>query len=431
MRMPDADPRWIAVTCATDGALRELLHDDCSLAPCFEAGRPLPSLFDPGSHRKVLDLISRLTLHAAVVEVELVTRCGERTCALCFAAVRTGDELLLVAAPGRAALQALCARLGQGDERHARQYATLMDHVPETHADSGTDTVWEDFTRMYHDFARLQRQVVRQNAELRRLGDEKDRMMRTVAHDLRGPLSAIRYTAEYLGRSLAGRASIRERESVERIKEVTGRMARLLDELLESDRSAVVAARPDLRRRPVALADLVTGTVQLCEPMAERKGIAFALRADASLPPVAVDPDHVQQILLNLIDNALKFSPAGTMVAVTLEGSAQEALVSVSDQGPGIRPEERERVFEPHFRGAAQPTGGEPSTGLGLAICRSLVEAHGGRIWVESAGEPGCVVRFALPLRVASAERSATSMPPDSPPSPPPSSRHPAPESGR
>lgn len=169
--------------------------------------------------------------------------------------------------------------------------------------------------------------------------------------------------------------------------------------------------------------------------MAERKGIALALHADASLPPVAVDPDQVQQILLNLIDNALKFSPAGTTVAVTLAGSDREALVSVSDQGPGIRPEERERVFEPHFRGAAQPTGGEPSTGLGLAICRSLVEAHGGRIWVESAGAPGCVVRFALPMRVAHAaapaERPATSMPPDPPPPPSPSSRHPAPESGR
>lgn len=432
--MSDAATQGIAFTCAADGTLRELLHDDCGLAPCFEVGRPLLSLFDPGSHRKVLELMT----HAVAVDMELVARCGERATALCFAAARTDGGILLAAARSRAGLQRLCAHMSETDERYAHQFAELLVHTSAVGPDTETGTLWEDFTRMYHDFARLQRQVVRQNAELRRLGEEKDRIMRTVAHDLRSPLSAIRYTVEYLARSLAGRATARERESVERITDVTRRMARLLDDLLESSRSAAIAPKPELRRRAVALADLVTETVRLCESMADSKGIALELHADASLPPVAVDRDHVQQVLLNLIDNALKFSPSGTAVVVTLERREQEAVIGVSDQGPGIALEERERVFEPYVRGAAQPTGGEPSTGLGLAICRSLVEAHGGRLWVENANGRGAAFRFTLPLRAAQAvapeEPAATpaigGLPRTADP-PSPSSRRPMPGSGR
>lgn len=393
--------RGLAVVCGADGALRELVRDDVGLAPRFEAGGALADLFDPGSHRKLDELLAGVERDGFALDVELVARCGERALPLRFAAARADGTVLLVGARSRRDLVQLCEYGSAAAGRHAPQFADLCARLSATGAPGETD-VWDAFTRLYHDFARLQRELAQQNEALRRAHEEKDRVMRTVAHDLRGPLSAIRYNLEYLSRALAGRLATRERESLERLRDVSARMARLLDELLVTSGPAAVST-PALRRQPVALDELLAGTVQLCEPMAARKRIGVVLRADTVMPPVAADRDRLQQVVLNLIDNALKFSPPGGTVSVSLARREREAVVCVRDQGPGIPPAERQRVFEPYARGSARPTAGEPSTGLGLAICRSLVEAHGGRIWVEHAPDGGAAVCFTLPLTGQSA----------------------------
>jgi two-component system sensor histidine kinase KdpD len=118
------------------------------------------------------------------------------------------------------------------------------------------------------------------------------------------------------------------------------------------------------------------------------------------LPPVMADPQRAEQVMFNLVSNAAKYSPAG--IHITLSAFAQERVVqvSVTDQGPGIPLEERQRVFEPFYRvekedGTAKSAQG---VGLGLAICKSLIEAQGGSIWVEDRPDPGATISFTLPM---------------------------------
>jgi signal transduction histidine kinase len=147
---------------------------------------------------------------------------------------------------------------------------------------------------------------------------------------------------------------------------------------------------------PLDLSAQIAAIVEAQRPAAAARGAAIELSAPAGLWGRA-DPTRLRQVLANLIDNALKFTPAGGRVRVTASVSARDkgfVAVSVSDEGPGIPEPERERVFERHFQSSAGVEKG--GLGLGLAICRELVTRQGGRIWAD-AGERGAVLTFTLP----------------------------------
>lgn len=146
---------------------------------------------------------------------------------------------------------------------------------------------------------------------------------------------------------------------------------------------------------------------QLREPLGD---LRMQLDSEAKLPEVFVDPRRVEQVLHNLLDNARKFSPPGGLLTIRLRAAAQDVLISVVDQGPGIPVAEHERVFA-HFyqidRPGTRHTGG---TGLGLTVCQALVEAHGGRIWIEETSGGGTTVCLTLPV-MPSAEPVAQQAP--------------------
>jgi signal transduction histidine kinase len=141
---------------------------------------------------------------------------------------------------------------------------------------------------------------------------------------------------------------------------------------------------------------IVMERVRLAEATASGKGITIATEV-AQTPPMAFDPDLLARLLDNLLSNAVKFSPPRSKVRVDLRLLGNEAVVRVRDQGPGILPEERMRLFKPFERLSARPTAGEKSLGLGLAIAEGIAVAHGGRIWVESEPGQGAAFCFALP----------------------------------
>ena len=145
------------------------------------------------------------------------------------------------------------------------------------------------------------------------------------------------------------------------------------------------------------LKELVSSRIDLIQPLAHAKRIAVVLECDEKLPSVQFDYGRIQQVIDNLLGNALKFSPCDTRVDVHLRRTDGGLRVEVYNQGPGIPEYERNRIFEPFVKGSARPTDGEASSGLGLAICRSILDAHGGRIWAENAPLHGAVIRVFLP----------------------------------
>ena len=224
---------------------------------------------------------------------------------------------------------------------------------------------------------------------------EKQRLVADASHDLRSPLAVMRAELDV---SLRGELEPAARAVLESVREEVDRMSRTVDNLLtlaQADEGQL-----QLLTAPIALRDRVRATIRALAPAAAAKGITLEERA--ALPAgepgvVEADAQRIDQLLVNLVDNAVTYTPRGGAVTVVTWRRGAEVGVTVSDTGPGIPPEALGRVFDRFFRadGARRRTSG--GSGLGLAICREIAEAHGGRLWVDSAAGRGSAFSLALP----------------------------------
>ncbi|HKD32941.1 MAG TPA: ATP-binding protein [Gaiellaceae bacterium] len=223
---------------------------------------------------------------------------------------------------------------------------------------------------------------------LRRSDAAKTAVLRAVSHDLRSPLMAILTSASALGREDLVLDPDDERELLATILGEAHRLNRLIDNLLDLSRLEAGAANPEPDVWPVD--DLIAQAL-------DHTGEA-GRRIDVELPetPVAVraDPQQIERVLVNLFENALKYSPEGEQVRVQVTSTPSRALVRVVDHGPGVRSEDRERIFEPFQRGGTSDGRG---AGLGLAIARGFAEANDARVWAESRPGQGATFVLALP----------------------------------
>jgi signal transduction histidine kinase len=232
---------------------------------------------------------------------------------------------------------------------------------------------------------------------LARLEELRRNMVTDVAHELRTPLSNIRGYLEALQDGVVEP----ERHIIDSLHEEAMLLNHLVDDLQEL--SLAEAGQLRLERQPVALADIVDRAVEAVRLRAKAKGVTLQVDLPEDLL-VDVDPQRVGQVLRNLIENALAHTPPDGEVGVAACASDQWVEVSVRDTGSGIAAEDLPYVFERFYRvdkSRSRATGG---AGLGLAIARSLVEAHGGRIWVESTEGEGSTFTFALPISISSQE---------------------------
>lgn len=240
-------------------------------------------------------------------------------------------------------------------------------------------------------------ETVRKNLELEQANALKNQFIGMAAHDLRNPLTVIHASSSFLLDDCGAGLPPEKRASfLRRIKENCGFMVRLIDDLL--DLAAVESGRFALVTEPVELVEFTGRVVEQTRAAAEAKRIRLEFSHNGPLPPVSADPHRLQQVLNNLIGNALKFSESGTTVTVGVGRKDGHVAVSVRDRGPGIPPGEMKRLFRPFEKTSVRSTAGERSTGLGLAISRRLVEAHGGSIRAESEPGKGSVFSFTLPV---------------------------------
>jgi PAS domain S-box-containing protein len=225
----------------------------------------------------------------------------------------------------------------------------------------------------------------------------RDEVLRIVAHDLRNPLNTILLSAGVLGELLAVEAKERrlENRQIETIRRSVQRADRLIQDLLDVAR--VEAGTLAVQTAPLPAAALAHEAVELHRPLADGKGIRLEAVLPAELPTVAADHDRILQVFSNLIDNAIKFTPRGGRVTVRAEGGDHEVVFSISDTGPGIPQEQLAHLFEPFWQAKRARRAG---AGLGLAIARGIVEAHGGWIRVESETGRGTTVSFSVPVAV-------------------------------
>lgn len=218
-------------------------------------------------------------------------------------------------------------------------------------------------------------------------------LIAAVSHDLRTPITSLRLLADAVGDDIVEDADTRG-VYLSRMGTHIDALSVLIDDLFELSRLEAGDISWSLEQVP--LRELVGETVEAMRVQAEAKGVAVVADVPDTLRAARANPEKLQRVLFNLIQNAIRHTPADGSVVVRAEPVAAGIEFEVADTGDGIAPEERERVFTAFYRGGANVARTHPGAGLGLAVSRAIVEAHGGRIWLAEA-PVGTRVRFSLP----------------------------------
>jgi len=235
--------------------------------------------------------------------------------------------------------------------------------------------------------------VLRDVTELRRLERMRREFVANVSHELRTPLASIRAVVETLEAGAADDPVVAS-EFFSRIIAEVDHLVGLVDELL--DLARLETGRAVLETEPSDPVDLLTRAVERLRPQVERAGLVLQIEVPPGLPQVRVDRGRIEQVLINLVHNAVKFTPEGGEIVARAKLADGMLQMSVRDTGVGIPAEELPRIFERFYKSDAARR--SPGSGLGLAIAKHIVQAHGGAIWAESTPGAGATVSFSLPL---------------------------------
>jgi len=258
-------------------------------------------------------------------------------------------------------------------------------------ARGGVATPDEVRSQVMLEVERLRRDL----AEMQRVNRLKDQVLSVAAHELATPLTSIKAYVETLAENWGVPDFSEAEEFLQVLQRETGRLLRIVERTLQISR--LTSGTQVIERRPMDLRPLVEEIVASLRPVLRERQVSLDLHLPASLPRVSADRDLLEQALINLLDNAAKFSPPGRVVALRITHASGLVEVEVQDRGFGIARDELQHVFDPYFRSRDDRVGCERGTGLGLAIVKTVIEQHGGRISVESELDRGTTFRFSLP----------------------------------
>jgi signal transduction histidine kinase len=340
------------------------------------AGSSLETILKSGQPRIINDLTEYLKLKPESTSTQLIVAEGIRSSLTC-PLVADGKPIGFIFFSS--------AEANTYQNAHVEIYQQLTDQL----------AVIVERSCMITELARQKQAIEDQNQDLSRLNELKTTLLGMAAHDLRHPLGYIQLANELLAEELDQPTGIDMNEIIDGISKQVRHGLNLLDELLDVTHLESDGFSLDIEQ--VDLAVFLAEVVEQQSPIAAMKGTQIIL-TECPKGELQVDPKRLNQVIGNLISNAIKYSPPGSIVKVSAERNETYWRINVDDEGPGIKPGDHAQLFQDFARLSARPTGGEKSTGLGLAIARRVVEAHGGQIGVDSVPEEGATFWFTLPI---------------------------------
>ena len=258
----------------------------------------------------------------------------------------------------------------------------------------------ETMISLNNELNNLTRELQKKNIQLDQLNQLKNQFLGMAAHDLRNPISSILTFSEFILESDDYDISDDLRKILELIKTASDFMLKLLEELL--DVVKIESGKLQLNYENVPIDDFLRKNIEVNALLAEKKQIKLVLNIPQQLPEIAIDPVKIEQVLNNLVSNAIKYSFNETIITVSAFSTEEHVLISVRDQGQGIPEKELDKIFVPFAKISVKGTAGEKSAGLGLSIVKRIVTGHLGRIWVESEVGKGSCFYFTLPRKARS-----------------------------
>ncbi|MFH0957825.1 MAG: HAMP domain-containing sensor histidine kinase [Pseudomonadota bacterium] len=383
--------------CGLDGTIVEVVRDELGIEPRIQPGRSLAMVVDGGSLGKSLTFLNEIKSHGSAFDWQLGVPIKGSVVILSFGGAKWEDSILVVAAKTSNGLGKLVDELtGIGNEQINSLRSALKERADLTKDhEQRENALYDKLGRLNNELANLQRELTKKNIELEKLNEEKNRFLGIAAHDLRNPLNAIQMYSEFLLEEAAEALDSEQMEFVSIIHSSSQFMLQLVNDLL--DVAKIESGKLQLELTQTNLIEFIKRNLSLNSLVASRKKISLIFRQNGAIPHVMIDPAKINQVLNNLITNAIKFSAQEITVEVAIAKSGDDAVISVKDQGQGIPAEEIDKLFKPFQRTSVKTTAGEDSTGLGLAIVRRIVVGHRGKVWVESKVGVGSTFYVALP----------------------------------
>ncbi len=232
---------------------------------------------------------------------------------------------------------------------------------------------------------------------LKELDELKNQFLGIAAHDLRSPANTIKYQIYMWKDGYLGEFSDKQKNSMDVIERNCDRMKKMIDDLL--DLSAIESGEIKIEKKETDLKQLIQDYYKNNMHKSREKSISLTLDIEKKIPPVYIDSERILQVLENYVSNAIKYSHPDTEVIISGKKTAEKIVVAVQDQGQGISKENQKNLFKKFGKAGVKPTGKEKSTGLGLYICKKIIEKHQGQVGVKSKVGKGSTFWFTLPLK--------------------------------
>lgn len=243
----------------------------------------------------------------------------------------------------------------------------------------------------------LARDLNKMSSQLKEIDQMKSDFLASVTHELRSPLTSLRMYIDLFLKGAAGELTEKAKKFLTIMNGSNKRLSRFIDDLL--DMAKIERGKMEVKKEPLEILPIVSEIAQLMKPQSDEKNIEMTMDIPDNLPLVLIDGDRTRQIITNLLSNSIKFTPEKGKISVKIQDEKEHLQVSINDTGVGIPPDKISKIFDKfeQVKEIRERIKGPKGTGLGLAIVKSLVEAQGGRIWVESEVGKGSTFYFTLP----------------------------------
>ena len=380
-------PNGIAIIINDDGILQKIIHDSFGLFSLQGDGTiSFVDCLESDSIPKAYQFIERINTNDVAYGWELHVSDGDDISLFSFSGIRIDDENLLIGTANPDDTEQFLNGLMDMNNESINKLRTFMKEQQQSAGSQDDEwAMYDQMSGLNNELANMQRKLTKKTAELERMNELKNQMLGMAAHDLRNPLTLIQNYALFLIEDHEEQDIFTDDQFqlVREIKQSSEYMVQIIENML--DISAIESGSINLDKKDEDIGKLIERIVSLNRPPASKKDISL----NTNLPddPIIkkVDAHKFQQVLDNLVSNAIKYSQSQTKVEVGVsDGSDSAITIYVEDEGQGIPEGELDDLFVPFAKISSEPTAGEKSTGLGLAIAKKIVEAHGGDIQVES-----------------------------------------------
>lgn len=388
----------LVLTCDISGRVLSVEINNTGLENNRFIDRLLIEIFSNEDIAKVLEFFVETKSVGASFSKQLSIISGEKTAKFFFNSVKIDNKIIILGTNHRANFDDMMSQMMSinNDQTNMLRQLFKAQMSPEDKKERVIETVlYEELSRVNNDLVNIQRELAKKNHELEALNKLKNQFLGMAAHDLRNPLGVIMNLSEFI---LEEKEKLSEEavSFLEKIDSLSKFMLNMVTELL--DISSIESGQMNLNKTRFDLVQLVRDAVTLNKSLAEKKNIFINFVSSEESLPLYADLNKIDQVITNLLTNAVKYSYQNTTTVVAIMKDLKKARLVVKDQGQGIPSNEIIKLFKPFAKTSVKSTGGEKSTGLGLMIVKKIVDGHGGTITVESEVGAGTTFTVELPL---------------------------------